>query len=122
MAPGRSIRSTLLLLLVRDECTRRRGRPDGRGAWRALRLGLGRTSFAGAVDRGLADAPARHSVADDTRGTATSRNDIMAAADGTRTWQGIRSHRTARSQCRRASRLVGAGHRAHAHRPPLILD
>ena len=43
-----------------DECTRRRGRADGRGAWRALRFGLGRTRFVRAVDRGLADATARH--------------------------------------------------------------
>ena len=93
-----------------DECTRRRGRPDGRGAWRALRLGLGRTRFAGAIDRGLADAAAGHSVADDSRRAATSGNDTMAAADGARTWQGVRSHRAARSQCRRTSRLVVAGH------------
>src|SRR5262249_20094034 len=33
------------------------GRPNGRGAWRALRPGLGRTRFAGAVDSSLADAP-----------------------------------------------------------------
>ena len=40
-----------------DECTRRRCRPR-----RALRLGLGRTRFVGAVDRSLADAAAGHSV------------------------------------------------------------
>src|SRR5262249_55507505 len=80
-----------------------------RGAWRPLRLGLGRTRFADAVDSSLADTPAGHSVADDSRRAATFGNDIMAAADGARTWQGVRSHRAARSRCRRTGRLVVAG-------------
>jgi len=99
-----------------DECTRRRGRANGRGAWRALRPGLGRTRFAEAVDSSLADAAAGHSVADKSRRAATSGNDTMAAADGARTWQGVRSHRAARSQCLRTSRLVGAGYRARPRR------
>ncbi len=33
----------------RDECARCRRGPDGRGVWRTLRFGLGRTRFAGAV-------------------------------------------------------------------------
>src|SRR5262249_30851346 len=78
--------------------------------------------FAEAVDGSLADAAAGHSMADDSRCAATSGNDIMAAPDGARTWQGVRSHRAARSQCRPTSRLVGAGHRARARRRPLIRD
>src|SRR5262249_58327999 len=59
-----------------------------RGAWRALRLGLGRTRFAEAVDSGLADATAGHSVADDSRRAATFRNGIMAAGEGAPDRQG----------------------------------
>jgi len=40
----------------------------------------------------------------------------MAASDGARTWQGVRSDRALGSQCRRTSGLVGAGHRARARR------
>ena len=40
------------------------------GAWRALCFGLGRTSFAGAVDCRLADAATRHSVASGSRHAA----------------------------------------------------
>src|SRR6516164_11383013 len=60
--------------------------PDGRGVWRTLRFGLGRTRFAGAFDRSLADAAARLSVAPGPRhdSSAIPANDIMAAADGTR--------------------------------------
>ena len=101
-----------------DKCTRLCGRPDGRRAWRALRLGLGRTRFAGAVDSSLADAAAGHSVADGSRcaADAASGNNIMAASDGARTWRGIRSHCITWSRCRRTSRLVGAGYRARARR------
>ena len=44
-------------------------------------------------------------------GTTLWRRQMVA-----RTWQGVRSHRAARSQCRGTSRLVGAGHRARARR------
>ena len=76
--------------------------------------GLGRTRFAGAVDSSLADTPAGHSVADDSRRAATSGNDIMATADGARTWQRVRSHRAAGRRCRGAIGLVRARHRASA--------
>src|SRR5262249_25389993 len=62
------------------------------GVWRALRLSLGRTRFAEAVDGSLADAAAGHLAADDSRCAATFGNDIMAASDGAQTWQGVRSH------------------------------
>ena len=69
-----------------DECTRCRGGADGRGAWRALCFGLGRTRFAAAFDSGLAYAAAGNSVAPSSRPTApaTSANDVVAASDGAR--------------------------------------
>jgi hypothetical protein len=59
-----------------------------------------------------------HSVASGSRraAPATPATDFMAASDGARSRQGVRSDRAAGRQCSRTSRLVRAGHRAGARR------
>jgi hypothetical protein len=97
--------------------------PDGRRVWWTLRFGLGRTCYAGAIDRNLADAATRHSVAPGPRycASAIPANDIMAAPDGARSRQGVWPHRAAGRRDRRTIRLVRAGHRAGARRCILTL-
>jgi hypothetical protein len=118
MAPGRSIPQLFRCCWPGNECSRCRRGPDGRRAWWTLRFGLGRTCFAGAIDRNLADAATRHSVAPGPRycASAIPANDIMAASDGARSRQGVWSHRAAGRRDRRTIRLVRALHRAGARR------